>query len=74
MVKTKVFPDHYPYTLKDIIKLKSYAKNYELKLITTEKDLVRIPKRFHEFIDIIEIEFQFKDSMKIKRMIKNLLN
>ena len=74
VVKTKVFPDHYPYTLKDIIKLKSYAKNYELKLITTEKDLVRIPKRFHEFIDIIEIEFQFKDSMKIKRMIKNLLN
>ena len=73
VVKTKVFPDHYPYKLKDIIKLKNYAENYELKLITTEKDIVRVPKKFHEFIDIIQIEFQFKNSKKLERMIKNLL-
>ncbi len=74
LIKTKVFPDHYPYTLKDMIKLKNYAENYGLKLITTEKDIVRVPKRFHEFIDIIKIEFQFKNSEKIKEMIKKLLN
>ena len=74
VIKTKVFPDHYPYTLKDMIKLKNYAENYGLKLITTEKDIVRVPKRFHEFIDIIKIEFQFKNSEKIKEMIKKLLN
>ena len=74
VIKTKVFPDHYPYTLKDMIKLKNYAENYGLKLITTEKDIVRVPKRFHEFIDIIQIEFQFKNSEKIKEMIKKLLN
>ena len=74
VIKTKVFPDHYPYTLKDMIKLKNYAENYGLKLITTEKDIVRVPKRFHEFIDIIQIEFQFKNSEKIKEMIKKILN
>ena len=74
VVKKKVFPDHYPYTFKDMIKLKNYAENYGLKLITTEKDIVRVPKRFHEFIDIIQIEFQFKNSEKIKEMIKKLLN
>ena len=74
MVKTKVFPDHYPYTLKDIIKLKNYAENYELKLITTEKDIVRIPKRFHNFIEIIQIEFKFRNSEKIEEMMKKLLN
>ena len=74
VVKTKVFPDHYPYTLKDMIKLKNYAENHELKLITTEKDIVRIPKKFHEFIHIIQIEFQFKDTIEIKRMIRKLLN
>ena len=46
VIKTKEFPDHYPYTLKDMIKLKNYAQNYGLKLITTEKDIVRIPKSF----------------------------
>ena len=74
VVKKKVFPDHYPYTFKDMIKLKNYAENYKLKLITTEKDIVRIPVRFHRFIDIIQIEFQFKNSSKIKEMIKKLLN
>ena len=74
VVKTKVFPDHYPYTLNDMIKLKNYAESHELKLITTEKDIVRIPKKFHEFIHIIQIEFKFKDLIKIKRMIRNLLN
>ncbi len=73
VVKKKVFPDHYPYNLKDIIKLKNYAENYELKLITTEKDIVRIPKKFHDFIDIIQIEFQFKNSNKMKRLVKNIL-
>ena len=72
--KTKEFPDHYPYTLKDMIKLKNYAQNYGLKLITTEKDIVRIPKNFHKFIDIVQIEFEFKNLNKIKKMIKKLLN
>ena len=74
VVKTMVFPDHYPYTLKDIKKLKNYAENYELKLITTEKDIVRIPKRFHNFIEIIQIEFKFSNSKKIEKMMKKLLN
>ena len=74
VVKTKAFPDHYPYTLNDIVKLKSRAENYNLKLITTEKDIVRIPKKFHNFIDKIEIEFRFKDSKQIRNMIGNLFN
>jgi len=74
VIKTKEFPDHYPYTLKDMIKLKNYAQNYGLKLITTEKDIVRIPKNFHKFIDIVQIEFEFKNLNKIKKMIKKLLN
>ena len=74
VIKTKEFPDHYPYTLKDMIKLKNYAQNYGLKLITTEKDIVRIPKNFHKFIDTVQIKFEFKNSNKIKKMIKSILN
>ena len=32
VMKTMVFPDHYPYTLKDIIKL----KNYKPKILRIE--------------------------------------
>jgi len=69
IVKTKVFPDHYPFTSKDILKLKKLAESKNLKLITTEKDMVRIPKIFHEFIDQIQIEFEFKNPKKIKDLI-----
>ena len=70
IVKTKVYPDHYPFTSKDIMKLKKLAEIKNSKLITTEKDMVRIPKIFHEFIDQIQIEFEFSDPKKIKDIIR----
>ena len=36
------FPDHYNYSLKELNDLVFYAKNNELKIITTEKDFFRI--------------------------------
>lgn len=74
IVKTKVFPDHYPFTSKDILKLKKTAESKNLRLITTEKDMVRIPKIFHEFIDQIQIEFKFKNPDKIKELIRKKLS
>ncbi len=74
VVKKVEFPDHYPYTFKDIKKLINYSNNFNLKLITTEKDLVRIPKKLQAFIDIVKIEFKFRDVKKIKESIKNLIN
>ena len=46
IIKTKEYPDHYPYTSKDVSLLKKISEKYKLKLITTEKDIVKIPKRF----------------------------
>ena len=74
IVKTKVFPDHYPFTSKDILKLKKLAESKNLQLITTEKDMVRIPKIFHEFIDQIQIEFKFRNPEKIKKLIRKKLS
>ncbi len=74
IIKTKVFPDHYPFTNKDILKLKKLAEIKNLKLITTEKDMVRIPKIFHEFIDQIQIEFKFRNPEKVKKLIREKLS
>jgi len=74
VVKTKVFPDHYPFTSKDILKLKKTAESKNLRLITTEKDMVRIPKIFRELIDQIQIEFKFKNPDKIKELIRKKLS
>lgn len=37
------YPDHYPYSMEDILELQRKAKEAKASLITTEKDLQRIP-------------------------------
>ncbi len=38
------FPDHHPYTDKDVAQLKKRARDLGADLVTTEKDAVRFPK------------------------------
>jgi tetraacyldisaccharide 4'-kinase len=39
------FPDHHPYRRREINDLQRQAKQYGARLVTTEKDLVRLPAR-----------------------------
>lgn len=50
------FNDHHNYTDEEIENLIKTAKSYDAKLLTTEKDLIKIPSFFHDFIDTVEIE------------------
>ncbi len=43
LIETRVYPDHYQYTEKDIKDLIAVAKSKNAKLLTTEKDWVRLP-------------------------------
>ena len=43
VVAKRAFPDHYQYTQQDIEQLLSLAEKKKAKLITTEKDWVRLP-------------------------------
>jgi len=68
--KVKEFPDHYDYGDEDIEDLIKMAGN--LRLITTSKDMVKIPKKYHEKIIEFKIELkltrekEFLDSLKKK--------
>ena len=57
-----VYPDHYYYSKKDIIKIKRDAKKNNLKLLTTEKDFYRIPIKLRKNINYIKV------NLKIKRL------
>jgi len=65
------FPDHYSYSKQDINRLTSMAEKNNCKLITTEKDLVRIDKN-HD-IKTLAIELVFEDENKLKDIIKTIL-
>ena len=64
------FPDHYQYTAKDINKIKSAAKNLNAKIITTEKDYVKIDTKSSSGINFIKIDIIIKNENELIDFIK----
>ncbi len=72
---TKKFPDHYAYKKEDINKLILNANNQKLKLITTEKDYVKILEH-NNHIDFLSIELvlSVKDKLNFETFLQEKLN
>ena len=70
VVATRAFPDHYQYTDEDVKKLLELAEKKGAKLITTEKDWVRLPERVRDEIKYArldtKLEGDFWDWLKEK--------
>ena len=70
VVAKRSFPDHYQYTGRDLEKLFLLADKYNAKLITTEKDWVRLPVQIRDKIKYAGlntvIEGRFFDWLKEK--------
>ena len=75
VISTKSFPDHYEYKNGDIDKLISEANSQNLKLITTEKDYVKI-KDDKKIINVlpIEMELDVKDKAILNSFLQEKLN
>ncbi len=70
VVATKAFADHYQYTDADIEKLRALARRKNGRLVTTEKDWVRLPQAVRDEIKfarlVTEIEPEFYNWIKEK--------
>ena len=62
VVETRAFPDHWDYTDEDLKKLFDLAKKYNAKLVTTEKDWVRLPKDIQKKIKYAKLETKIDES------------
>jgi len=60
-----VFPDHYNYNHKDFEEIQNIAKNENLKIITTEKDFMKIPEKFKKEIDYLAIDLVIQNKKKL---------
>ena len=65
--KDHEFPDHYKYTDKDINSILNEANDYNCKIITTEKDYLRINanKKNSNNINFIKSELKIIDEKKL---------
>lgn len=54
------FPDHHPYTQRDVNGLRAKAAGLRARLITTEKDAVRLPEDFLRETDVLGITLEIE--------------
>lgn len=61
------FPDHHIYTQKELDALSQKAKKCDAMLVTTEKDFVKIPKKYN--IIPVKVRLSFKNLSKLEKII-----
>ena len=69
--KNLEFPDHYIYSNEDINKILKLSDEMDYKIITTEKDFLRLDDKNKNKIKYVKSDLQIKDEEKL---IKSILN
>ena len=71
IIREVIFPDHYQYTKNDIESLKLEAKNLNAKIITTEKDYVKLDNENLNRINFLAIELIIKKENELINFIQS---
>jgi len=72
IVETVSFSDHYFFSKKDMRSLTEKAQKHGARLVTTEKDAVRLPQDFKENISVFPVEIAWQDEDKIKDLLSKI--
>ena len=70
IVLTRDFPDHHPYTAREVEALVEEAAGRGALLATTEKDVARLSARQARGIVILPVTLRFDDPRAVKRMLR----
>ncbi len=73
LVEAMAFDDHYKYKATDLESLFELASEYEAKLITTEKDIVRVPKGYRKGVSAWPVSVVFEDELTLRRLLHPII-
>ncbi len=73
LVESLPYSNHYKYKETDIQSLMELSGEYGAKLITTEKDYVRIAPPFKKFINVWPVSVQFEDELTLRRLLHPII-
>ena len=73
IVKEVSYPDHYSLDEKELDKLNKFEKIYNAKLVTTEKDFMRINPFIRKKYDFIKVGIKFENEDNFKKKLKELI-
>ena len=69
LVGTEDFPDHHFFTGGELSKLKKRAAEKSARLLTTEKDWVRLPREYQARVMAFPVKLVFEDEAVIRRLL-----
>ena len=70
IIKEIIFADHYKYTSCDIVNIKKIAKELGAKIITTEKDYIKLKPKDNKGINFLEVKLVIKREKELIDLIK----
>lgn len=73
VLATRAFADHHPYSARDIDALREEARALDARLITTEKDIVKIPAHEAEDIAVLPVQLVFHEPQTVEQFLKERL-
>ena len=73
IAKEMIFPDHYNYTHKDIDQIKYQARKLNLKILTTEKDYIKIKSIDNNDIRYLKVELDIKNEDRLINHLKKYI-
>jgi tetraacyldisaccharide 4'-kinase len=68
------FPDHHPYSAKDLAKLSKMAVEYGASLVTTAKDWVKLPADFARNVHVIKVTATMQDQSALRGVLIGALD
>ena len=74
VIKEKVFTDHYIYKTEDVKNIIEEAKKVNAKILTTEKDFVKLSDDATGEIDYLKIELKIEEEQKFINFLNDKLN
>ena len=74
VIEEIIYPDHHKYNKKDINNIKHKAKINNAKIITTEKDFVKIAQEDQIDIKYLKIEFKINEKDELIKFLNNSIN
>jgi tetraacyldisaccharide 4'-kinase len=66
------FPDHHPFTERELHRIVARARALNIRPVTTPKDAVRIPAALRAEFDVIGVGLQWQDPSAIEALLSSL--
>lgn len=73
MADAITFADHHPYSSGDIERLRAHAEAHQARLITTEKDHMRLPAAMRDTVLTLPVTAAFDDAATLDALLKRAL-